>query len=75
MHAPAGIFNPISIDLELAQEVQRQIAESGTRFSTFMLWGNPGATKHGKHQISRKGRLSLSTIRYLFSILQEEYPV
>ena len=28
MHAPAGIFNPISIDLELAQEAQRQIAES-----------------------------------------------
>lgn len=28
MHAPAGIFNPISIDLELAQEVQRQKAES-----------------------------------------------
>ncbi len=28
MHAPAGKFNPISIDLELAQEAQRQIAES-----------------------------------------------
>ncbi len=27
MHVPAGIFNPISIDLELAPEAQKQIAE------------------------------------------------
>ena len=28
MHTPAGIVDPISTDLELAQEPQRQIAES-----------------------------------------------